>query len=386
MRIALLFLLATSALAQEISSPARPGAAQPHLEAAPNGDLVMSWVEPGTREGDHALRVAAWRNGKWSPPRTIVERSDLFVNWADFPSVAVDASGTYFAHWLQKSGKGTYAYHVHITASRDGGKSWSKPRRLHSDASNTEHGFVSLSPLPRGGVGAVWLDGHAMPEEGKGSMQLRYAEIDPAGRISPESLLDPRVCECCTTGMTMAQGRPVVVYRDRSEGEVRDIGTVRRTGSSWSAPRLVRGDGWKIDGCPVNGPQIDARGKNVASAWYTGADATGRVFAAFSSDAGATFPRAVRVDDGKPVGRVDVALASDGSALVVWIEGMGDAAQIVARRVRPDGALGAIVKVGGTTAARAAGFPRMAMTGDSVYVAWTEPTTPKRIRIAKIRP
>ncbi|HET7712422.1 MAG TPA: hypothetical protein VFL80_10880, partial [Thermoanaerobaculia bacterium] len=121
-------------------------------------------------------------------------------------------------------------------------------------------------------------------------------------------------------------------------------------------------------------------------AWYTGAESKGQVYVAFSSDGGSTFGRTVRVDGGAPVGRVDVAWTGAETATVVWIEGVGEAAQIVARTVTPKASMGPITRIGSSSAARAAGFPRMAVAGGVTYVAWTETSTPKRIRIAKIAP
>src|SRR5688572_23886372 len=61
--------------------PAGAGSAEPFLFAAKDS-LLMSWLEPVPNSKDHALRFARYRDGRWSPPRTITRRNDLFVNWA----------------------------------------------------------------------------------------------------------------------------------------------------------------------------------------------------------------------------------------------------------------------------------------------------------------
>lgn len=71
--------------------------------------MLLSWLEPAG-EQRHALRYAVRSHqSAWSEPRTIAEGSDWFVNWADFPAVAALPDGTLFAHWLAKSGPGSYA-------------------------------------------------------------------------------------------------------------------------------------------------------------------------------------------------------------------------------------------------------------------------------------
>jgi len=63
-------------------------------------------------------------------------------------------------------------------------------------------------------------------------------------------------------------------------------------------------------------------GTRVAVAWFTSAADTPRVKVAFSQDAGGTFSQPIQVDDGETIGRVDVLLLPDGSALVCWLSGM----------------------------------------------------------------
>ncbi len=366
--------------AVEIPSPSPAGAAHPHLVSTADGRLLMSWTEPVGEK--HAIRFAEYRNGAWSAPRTIVERSDLFVNWADFPSIDSTSDGTLFAHWLQKNGAGKYAYDVHVASSRDRGATWSASKVIHRDGKAAEHGFVSLVPVSRNAIGAVWLDGRQMTGE-EGEMTLRYARVTPAGAMANESLLDARVCECCTTAMAMTSAGPVIAYRDRTADEIRDISIVRWSNGSWTKPAPLHADGWKINGCPVNGPQIDARGKRVVVAWFTAANDKEQINVAFSSDAGAKFSAPVRIDAGKPSGRVDVLWVDAKTAVVAWLEGMGDGAYIAHRRIAIDGTLGPIVKIAGSSSARSSGFPRMAILGGEIFIAWTEVAPVKKIRVVK---
>lgn len=387
--IAALLLTATIARAQTVTDvpvPPGSGSAQPFLFSAKSG-LLLSWLEPVGSTKRMALRFARFAAGTWSQPRTVADRDDFFVNWADFPSVVEDVNGTLFAHWLQRSGGSTYAYDVKVTASKDGGRTWSTPILLNRDGKKNEHGFVSLAPLANGGVGATWLDGRNMVEgKEEGDMTLRYATIDAAGAIRSEAQLDDRTCECCTTAMTMVAGRPVITYRDRSADEVRDIAVVRQTASGWSKPRLIHSDGWKTAGCPVNGPQLDARGSRVVAAWFSAAGEHGRAYVAFSDDGGVTFDNPVVIDDGRPVGRMDVVLLSRDSAVVTWSEQTAQGAELRARRVPRNGKPPSSVKVADSSAARAAGFARAAVVGQDVYVAWTEQNdAKKRIHISRVR-
>ena len=310
-------------------------------------------------------------------PRTIAEGTNWFVNWADFPSMTVLPDGSLAAHWLVRSGEGTYAYDVNVARSFDGGASWSKPLAPHRDGTQTEHGFVSLIPASDGSLGAAWLDGReTQPGDGHdahggGAMTLRYAEISRDGALRAETLIDARVCDCCQTAAAMTAEGPVVVFRDRSGTEVRDVSIVRLRNGAWSEPRPVFEDGWQIHGCPVNGPSVAAEGRRVAVAWFTLAGDTPRVKLAFSSDAGGSFGAPVIVDDGNPLGRVDTLLLDDGSALVSWVEQSAEGSTLRVRRVRDDGSREAAVTVAPAGAVRANSFPQMARAGDTLVIAWT---------------
>jgi len=377
---------AGNSMVAPISSPTGAGAAEPFLAVGANGTLFLSWLEP-MDSSSHALRFAAYDGTQWSTPKTIRAGSDFFVNWADFPSIKVLDGGRLAAHWLQKTGPGTYAYGVRVSQSTDNGETWSAPVIPHRDSSDTEHGFVTLWPEGNG-MGAVWLDGRKYDKEGHSptnEMMVVSTTISPGGEIAAETRLDERACDCCQTAVAVTSRGPIVAYRDRSADEIRDIYVVRRVDGRWTAPVPVHADGWRIAACPVNGPAIAAVDNRVALAWFTSANDSAKVKVAFSSDAGATFGAPVRIDGGNPAGRVDVALLHDGSALVSWIERTGgDTAVVQARRVAADGKPDAPIAIATSSAARASGFPRMVRHGRGAVFAWTEPGKPSVIRLARL--
>jgi hypothetical protein len=374
---------------RETDSPATGDSREPELNATHDARLILSWVE-NVGEKRYALRAATRDNKGWSDAITVAQGDNWFVNWADFPSAVATRDGSLAAHWLVKSGKGTYAYDVNIARSNDGGKTWTKPVVPHRDKTQTEHGFVSLISLPDGRLGAVWLDGRNMKDmketdehaPAPQSMTLRYATIDRDGNLADEAELDNRVCECCQTSAAVTSDGPIAVYRDRSPSEVRDIYIVRQVNGSWSAPTSVHGDNWQINGCPVNGPSVAAEGRRVVVAWFTGAGETPHVNIAFSDDAGASFGKPVQVDDGETVGRVDTLLLPDGSALVCWLSGNVEGGAIKVRRVQADGKVGPPSILAKTDISRSSGFPRMARLGNEVHFAWTEFGNPSRVRTA----
>jgi hypothetical protein len=361
------------------------GSGKPFLTRTAVGELLLTWLE-SRPDGRAALRIATTRAGRWSEPSTIAEHDRFFVNWADFPSVIETTTGAWVAHWLEKTEAKPYAYHVRLSVSPDQGRTWSAPVTAHQDRSATEHGFVAMVPNADGTATVAWLDGGRMVDSA-GTMEARVATVGPSGAVSGERVIDPRTCECCQVSMARARNGLVVAYRDRSESEVRDIAIIREVAGTWSPPALVAEDNWVWKACPVNGPSIAASGDDVGVAWYSAPGGTALVQVAFSRDGGASFGPPVRIDDGNPVGRVHLQIIAPGRAVVVWLETAGDQAAWRYRSVEPSGA-GPAHTIGPTSRTRDAGFPRTALVGNNLMIAWTEPgASPEqaRIRVDQVR-
>ena len=368
-----------------VASPAGPGSAEPNLTVAPDGRVYMSWLQ-ATDSGGTALRFAVHDGSMWSDARTIVQGKDFFVNWADFPSIEVLGKNRLAAHWLQRNGKTTYAYSVRIAQSNDGGATWSTPLTPHRDSTESEHGFVAMWHEGTT-LGAAWLDGRRFTKGGhdaSNQMTLMTTTVSANGTRGAEVLLDDRTCDCCQNAAAVTSAGPIVIYRNRSPEEIRDIYITRRVAGKWVAGVAVHDDGWKIAACPVNGPAVAASGKRVVLAWFTAPNDSGRVNVAFSDDAGATFGAPTRIDGGSPAGRVDVALLADGGALVTWVERTGgDGAAVRTQRVTRDGKAGTPVTIAASRAARASGFPKAVVTGANVMFAWTVVGKPSMVRVAR---
>lgn len=338
-------------------SPAGPGSAVPALGVAANGEILLAWVEHGE------LRLSRYADGGWQPPTTIAEGA--LGNRHDPPKLAAGADGSLAVAWTVAHPGGGHAMNVMAAVSADGGAVWTAPTLVHRDGTATEHGFASLVPREPGGFELFWLDGRS-----GGDSALRRALLRGDGSVEGDAALDARVCDCCPTdGVRLADGRAAVVYRDRSAEEVRDISLLVGDDAGWGEPRTVHADGWKIAGCPVNGPAIARAGGEPVVAWYTGEARKVRV--AFAGSAPIDLPAS------DPVGRVDVAALDDGSAYVSWVEG----GSVRLQRVTPAGREGETLTVVETDGARALGLPRLVATADALWVAWTESSGVRTARL-----
>ncbi len=376
---------AASSLMQ-LDSPADSVSAEPYLFTDKNGLVYLSWIEK-TKEKS-VLKFSVLKDDTWSEPDIITSGNNWFVNWADYPMLAADGAGNMIAHILEKSENGKYTYDVKLSTSADSGRSWSPTNILHDDGKKAEHGFVSLMPYENQFF-VSWLDGrNTVSEKGDtsahheghhGAMSLRAAIVNMQGTKTAEWELDKRVCDCCQTSAALTANGPVVVYRDRSEEEIRDMSVVRFVNGKWTEPKTIFPDQWKIAGCPVNGPRVAAEGNNLVIAWFSSPDKKAQVNIIFSGDGGATFNKPIRIDEENALGRADVVMLDEKSAMVSWMEG----AVIKAVKVYKDGKKDAALIVASSSESRSSGFPQMTKSGNNLIFAWTDDKN-KTIKVAKL--
>jgi hypothetical protein len=365
--------------------PAMPGTASPDLSRTPDGRLLLSWISevPGRRPAFQFAEHLPDRG--WQTARTIAVGNSMFVNWADTPHIAGTADRALWAHWLQKSADAPYAYDVMLVRSLDHGMNWSAPRKVHDDTTTTEHGFVSMWAQDDGRLGMAWLDGrntggggHDAGHDGhgaeRGPMTLRAAVFDAYMAQSAASEIDVDVCDCCQTDVAATADGALLVYRDRTKDEIRDIYATRFDGTAWSTPKPVHADGWKMPACPVNGPSVAALGKQAVVAWYTGANDEVSVKLAASADAGATFGKPLVVDKGPDVaGRVAVAIDAQ-QVWMVWLREERGAQSLWLARYAPDLSKELqrtkLADVNGR--GRATGMPKLVLDGAVAHVVWTD--------------
>ena len=78
------------------------------------------------------------------------------------------------------------------------------------------------------------------------------------------------------------------------------------------------------------------------------------------------------IDQDYPLGRVDLVLLPDGSAVVSWLEVTAAGETLLIRRVAPEGELGPAIALSAAREGRTSGFPRMVRSEGTLYFAWTQ--------------
>jgi len=343
----------------------------PTLTTDPQGNAYVTWYTRGALQGETKLQQKFWDGNAWSNTITIAQGSGWMVNWADFAQFSIDADGGAMVTWLAGA-VGHHGYGVMYQKRREAGAAWTAPKPLHVDRDAVEHGFVSLLPYTAGDFFATWIQSTA---DGPPT-DLRYCLYEPSGKAQEEHVLDPLICDCCSTAaVKFANGEVLVAYRNRSETEVRNIQLVRgnpRDAKSWKPSDFAEPQDWTTQSCPVNGPSLAAMGPNVVLAYYhQGAKGDGQVKFAWSQDGGAKFSfPSILQRDGKILGRVGAAMLREDLALLTWLENMGGNSQWLACTLQMDGEVGPAILLGAVKGARADGFLQVVKVAGGVMAAW----------------
>ncbi len=354
-----------------LESPARADSLAPRFSQRSDGKTILSWLG---RDGEASvLYYSEFDGGLWSPAREASRGQNWLRNWADTPAVRLLEKQSIVAYWLVKNSGRPHAYDTLVAFSTDDGATWTEPTRLNTDGLAAEHGFVSV--FDQGAdIGIAWLDGRRVvaPADDPPAMQLRTATFTRAGARIGEQVLDERVCDCCQTDAVTARDRTYLVYRDRSFSEERDI-ALSIFNQNWSPSIKVTPDNWVIEGCPVNGPQIAAKGTALAYAWYTGAEGKPAIRVIRSLDKGVNFQETAIQGTVTPLGRVDIVMLHDARIVISWLESIGDGqAEIRAQLYDLHGRTNGHRIVATVSAGRSSGFPRMIQSGAMLLFAWTD--------------
>ena len=350
---------------ETIANPAPANSLQGHWGTAPDGSLLLSWIEP-VKEGSYNLRYAVRKNGQWSAAQTIVQDRHFFRQPAEAPSVVALSGGSYVAEWVEVPQASSEAENIYVSASKDGVK-WSAPVMAHKDKSPVQHALVSMTVSGPNEVSLIWLE--ALKGEDFPST-LKRTMVNGDGAVLKEEIVNPDVCTCCPTSVVKTEKGLLVAYRGHTKQNIRDINISRFEAGKWQAAKVLNADKWEIDACPVNGAAAAAQGNKVAVAWYTESQDKPRTQVMFSADGGAVFGKPTMVSTDYSYGYPSIAMDADGGAIVSWLqEGKGDFNVVLVRKISAAGVAGPVTQV--MQGERSViGYPQLTRVGNETWIAW----------------
>jgi len=348
-----------------IPNPTRAGSLQPNWSVTPEGDPLLSWIEPIDND-TFALRYAVFEKRTWSEPHTVVANRHFFQHPAEAPAVMILEPGHWMAHWVENPDRTNDAEFIYVSSSTDG-IHWTAPAMAHHDRSPVEHGLASMIGTGNGEASLIWLEA---PKGDNGPAYLMRTIINSTGQEVAEETLDSDVCACCPTAVAKTSKGLLVAYRDHAPYDIRDISVIRFESGHWSQPQSVNEDNWILTACPVNAASVAAQGDHVVVAWFTSSHTAPRVLLVFSKDGGATFGEPILISTSRAYGYTSVVLNASGDAVVSWLEANEyGPADLMIRTITPGGKRGSAARVVNGEKS-SLGYPRLVNSAAGTFIAW----------------
>jgi hypothetical protein len=319
-------------------SAANADAAEPAIAGVKgsNDEVYAVWVEHHEKNAD--VMLARMRlDGKPTPPAVRVNPivGEATAWRGDPPTITVASDGTVYVGWTSRleASESQHATTLYLSASRDGGKTFTPPVKVNDDAQPAVHGMHSLTVGANGRVYLAWLDerniihpqssstagGHHM--ESNREVFLTFSD-DGGQTFSANRLIATNACPCCKTAIATGPDNQVYLsWRQVLPGDFRHIAVASSNdrGQTFGKPVIVSDDQWMLAGCPVSGPGLSvARDGTLNVLWYSGGKngQTGLYWSA-SNDSGSKFTPRVMVASGNTNG-TPVLVANATSLNAIW--------------------------------------------------------------------
>jgi hypothetical protein len=388
-------LLAVLAASIALAVPGRTNSTP--TVAADGAFVTVAWSAT-LPSGETDVFAAVSRDGArtFGPPVRVNHVSgDARVNGEQPPRIALVRAGSAAPAvtivWTTKGKSGTRL--VSATSS-DGGRSFASATVVPDTDAAGNRGWHNVAVDPNGHVYTIWLDHREMADHVMGAAPKHdHIHSGTSGSGPPDGVAMAQkskvyvatldggvashavaagVCYCCKTAIAIgADGTIYAAWRHVYSGNLRDIAFAvsRDGGRTFGPPVRVSADGWRLEGCPDDGPAIAVDGANrVHIVWPTlvkneAGEATIAIFYATSAD-GRTFTPRVRVPTSDVAHHPQIAIAPDGAPTIVWDESGGGVRRVAVASVP---ALEKTVAGDGASAV----YPSIAFSGAQLIAAWT---------------
>ena len=375
-----------------LSVPGRPSST-PWI-ASTGAYVTVAWSAGGKDGGDVFSATSADGGRTFSAPAQVNRtRGEARVSGEIAPRVSMSARASQppviTVTWNAKDG-GTQ---IKTARSTDGGRTFGPPTSIQSAGAAGDRGWQASTVDAAGQLHSVWLDHRGMAAAGEHDMhKTEHDGVAMAQRsglyyrgAGAERELFKGVCYCCKTALAIgSDGAIFAAWRHVFDGNLRDIAfTSSRDGGKTFAPLTrVNEDGWKIDGCPDDGPAmaIDRSG-TIHMVWPTVTGEKGVIHYATSRD-GRSFTKPVQVPTfgTAKASHPQIAIDGGGTVVIAWDE-VREGVRAAGYVERTATGFGAPQSLGKATM-----YPVLAAAERGLIAAWTAgPPNQTAIGVSRIR-
>lgn len=312
----------TSASTTSISTTIGTVTTCPFITSDAKGKVVMSFGKE--IKGEAAVLCYSFFNSKekkFEQPIEIPSSKGVELHGENAPKMLFKPNGDIIAVWGidNPTPKKKYGGLIQYSQSFDKGKSWTPATALVKDTTGIDQRYFDIDLLPNGEAAIIWLDNRSKTEL-QGS-SLYYAETKEKSGFQNEKSIGETTCQCCRTDLYIGKkGVIYAAYRDIINDEIRDmvLSYSQDNGKTFSEPKRISPDDWKINGCPHTGPTMTQNNEGLHFAWFTMGGGAG-VFYANSSDNGISFSQRESVSDNPSAKHPQISTLKN-DVLIVWDE------------------------------------------------------------------
>jgi len=306
------------------SSAMGDGQFNPFIVADNRGGFYLAYIDRSGDASNVMLRYSADGKEFSKPVRVNDQVGDATVRNENPPKIAVGKNGEVYVSWANERGR--WKGNLRFARSTNGGKTFSPALSLNSDAAGEPmgHAFQSIAVDAKGKIFVAWIDERNKKQGDRGAEIWLSASEDGGKTFSPDRRILTDVCECCRTTLQIdSAGRLFLSYRTvPSTGPMnRDIIVARsEDGGKTFTSTNVSQDGWELNGCPVVGPSLSLDpGGLLTVIWFIGEGKQPGLYFATSSDHGKSFSTRQLLDSEQRLAKHAHAVRfSNGKTLIAW--------------------------------------------------------------------
>lgn len=294
----------------------------PYFTKDAAGNTVMCWVQGDENDAFMYYSVLENNGSAYSKPFIIFTSKGVHPHSENLAKMIFKKNGEIIAVFGKTNPNpiNKYAGLVFYTQSFDNGKSWNNAKPLVTDTSSYDQRYFDMALLPDGEAAIIWLDSRL--KEGEDGSTLFFAKTYGKNGFGNEMPVVQSICPCCRTKLfTDSKGNLHASFRDIINDSIRDMVHIMSTdgGKTFSKPKRISADNWKINGCPHSGPTMVQNKNGFHFAWYTLGGGEG-VFYCNSKNNCATFTNRESVSKYSSAKHPQITALANGNLVLVWDE------------------------------------------------------------------
>jgi hypothetical protein len=259
---------------------------------------------------------------KFQQPIIIESSKGVELHGENAPKIIFKPNNEIIAVWGidNATEKKKYGGLVKYSQSFDNGETWTKAKSLVESPASIDQRYFDIDLLPNGEVAIIWLDSRTKTEA-QGST-LYYAVTKGTTGFQDEKPIAETTCQCCRTDLFISKNGTInAAFRDIINDEIRDMVLTNSTdnGKTFSEPKRISPDNWKINGCPHTGPTMTENENGLHFSWYTSGGGSG-VYYCNSNDSGKSFSNRNSVSNELSAKHPQITSLDNKDVFIVWDE------------------------------------------------------------------